>query len=253
MKTRDTTGSETREDKKRRTRAILTALRKEFPEAACALHHESPFELLVATILSAQCTDERVNLVTPALFATYPDAHALAGADPDHLMGLIRSTGFFRNKARNLIACARAIVERHGGDVPQSMEQLASLPGVGRKTANVVLGTAFGIPGLPVDTHVKRLSRLLRLTEAEDPDDIERDLCALIPKSQWTEAGHLLILHGRKTCIARRPRCAECMIAPFCPSAVPVTADRIAGGRRTRGNTALPIIALHDRGGKGSS
>jgi endonuclease-3 len=219
--------------RKRRVRSILRALREQFPDPACALAHRNPYELLAATILSAQCTDQRVNMVTPALFRAYPTAAALAAGDIDHIAGIIRSTGFFNAKAKNLLACARAIVERHGGEVPASMEELTALPGVGRKTANVVLGNAFGIPGLPVDTHVVRIANLLALTKSEDPVVIERDLCAIIPKEEWTDASHLLILHGRATCIARRPKCDVCPILAYCPSAHPAPPPRKAGGNET--------------------
>jgi endonuclease III len=201
-----------------RMRRVLDALWTRFPEPACALEHTSPFELLVSTILSAQCTDERVNMVTPALFGRYPDAGAMAAARVEDVAEIIRSTGFFQNKSRNIVACCQALVARHGGGVPQSMEELVALPGVGRKTANVVLGNAFGIPGLPVDTHVTRIANLLGFTDSDDPVVIERHLCAVIPEDEWTNASHLLILHGRATCIARRPKCGDCIIAPHCPS-----------------------------------
>jgi len=185
----------------------------------CALKFDTPFQLLVATILSAQTTDERVNMVTPALFARYPTAAELAAADPDELEALIRSTGFFRSKARSLLGMAAALEERFGGEVPPAMEDLVTLPGVGRKTANVVRSVAFGLPGLAVDTHVARLTRLLGLTESSDPDRIEYDVTALLPPAAWGRFGLELILHGRRVCVARRPRCAECVLADFCPSA----------------------------------
>lgn len=201
---------------------VLALLKSAYPDAHCALDHLTPFELLVATILSAQCTDRRVNLVTPALFARYPTAKALAAADQEEVEELIRSTGFFRNKARNLIGMATALVERHRGEVPADMEALRVLPGVGRKTANVVLGNAFGInDGITVDTHVGRLSKLLGLTRHTDPIKVERDLMALVPVEDWTLISHLLIWHGRQVCIARRPRCGECLLSPLCPSASP--------------------------------
>ncbi|HEX9165987.1 MAG TPA: endonuclease III [Gemmatimonadales bacterium] len=200
--------------------AILRRLKKAYPNAHCALDHRTPFELLVATILSAQCTDVRVNLVTPALFARYPTPKALAGAPQEDVEALIRSTGFFRNKAKNLIAMATALVERHGGEVPADMEHLRVLPGVGRKTANVVLGNAFGMnEGVTVDTHVSRLSALLGLTRHTDPVKIETDLMALVPRRDWTLVSHLLIWHGRSVCIARRPRCGDCQLNDLCPSA----------------------------------
>ncbi len=197
---------------------ILRALRMVFPQPVCALIHDDPLQLLVATILSAQCTDERVNMVTPALFAAWPTAHDLAGAPVEAIADVIRSTGFYQNKSKNIKECCRLLIERHGGEVPRTMEELTALPGVGRKTANVVLGNAFGIPGFPVDTHVRRISNLLELTDSDDPVVIEQHLCAITPKKDWTEASHLFILHGRATCIARRPRCGECVIARWCPN-----------------------------------
>ncbi len=199
---------------------ILDALKAAYPDAHCALDHRTPFELLVATILSAQCTDARVNMVTPALFARYPIARALASAEQEELEGLIRSTGFFRAKAGNLIGMAQALVAHHGGEVPASMEALQALSGVGRKTANVVLGNAFGRnEGVTVDTHVTRLTNLLRLTTHHDPIKIECDLMRLVPHDDWTLVSHLLISHGRAVCIARRPRCSACVLSHLCPSA----------------------------------
>jgi len=205
----------------RRLRAgrILAALKRRYPDAHCALHHADAYQLLVATILSAQCTDVRVNMVTPAVFARYPHSAALALARPDELEALIRSTGFFRSRARNLIAMARALVANHGGKVPRTMDELRVLAGVGRKTANVVLGNAFGLnEGVTVDTHVGRISRLLHLTRHDDPVRVDRDLMALFPREDWTLFSHLLITHGRGTCIARRPKCAACVLSPLCPS-----------------------------------
>jgi endonuclease III len=205
------------------TRAALTLqrLKQTYPDATCALHHGNAFELLCATILSAQCTDARVNLVTPVLFARYPNPVALAHARQPELEDIIKSTGFFRNKAKSLIGMAQALVAEHGGAVPHSMEQLRALPGVGRKTANVVLGNAYGInEGITVDTHVTRLSKRLSLTRQDDPVKIEQDLMRLIPHKDWTLVSHLLIFHGRQVCVARRPRCWECVLADFCPSAV---------------------------------
>jgi len=193
-------------------------LRREFPEATTALDHRSPFELLVATILSAQCTDKRVNMVTPDLFKKYPDPAALAAANQVDVEKLVQSTGFFRNKAKNIIGCARGLVANHGGAVPDTMEALTALDGVGRKTANVVLGNAFGKNvGVVVDTHVGRISRLLGLTDVKDPVKVERDLMAVVPACDWTVFSHFLILHGRATCIARRPRCFECVVFDHCP------------------------------------
>ena len=195
-------------------------LEKAYPDAKCALHHRDAYELLVATILSAQCTDVRVNLTTPALFQRYPDAPALAGADRGALETMIKSTGFFRNKAKSLAGMAAAVVKDHGGLVPHTMEELTALPGVGRKTANVVLGNVFGInEGVVVDTHVARLAKLMGLTKETDPVKIERDLMALFPRDDWTLLSHLLIEHGRKICIANRPKCGECVVADRCPSA----------------------------------
>lgn len=199
---------------------VLRALRTVFPAPACALVHDDPLQLLIATILSAQCTDERVNMVTPSLFAAWPTARALADADVEEIAEVIRSTGFFQNKSRNIKACCQRLMEVHDGEVPRTMEELTALPGVGRKTANVVLGNAFGIPGFPVDTHVTRISNLLELTDSDDPVVIERHLCEITPKKHWTDASHLFILHGRATCIARRPRCGECVIARWCPASV---------------------------------
>jgi len=199
---------------------ILTRLKAAYPDAHCALEHRDAFQLLVATILSAQCTDVRVNLVTPALFRRYPTPAALARADQSELERMIQSTGFFRNKAKNLIAMAQALVSEHGGRVPGTMESLHALPGVGRKTANVVLGNAFGINvGVTVDTHVGRLSRLLHLTRHDDPVKVEQDLMLLFPREDWALLSHLLIFHGRQICVARRPKCGECVLVDLCPSA----------------------------------
>jgi len=211
---------ESKRARKRRTNEILERLAEEYPNARCALAHRSPLELLVATILSAQCTDKRVNEVTPNLFARYPDAEAYASASADELEEMIRSTGFFRNKARSLRGLGQALVESHAGKVPKTMAELVALPGVGRKTANVVLGNAFGIDeGIVVDTHVGRLSRRLALTAEKDPVRVEKDLVELVPRSHWTLWAHLLIDHGRRVCKARRPECAACVLATLCPSA----------------------------------
>jgi endonuclease-3 len=208
-------------DRKLRARRIIARLKKEYPDAACALHHASALELVVATILSAQCTDARVNMVTPHLFAKYRTAADYAAADPRVLEQEIQSTGFFRNKTKSIIGMAQALVERHGGAVPQTMEELTALPGVGRKTANVILGTWFGKnEGVVVDTHVQRLTRLLRLSRQSDPVRIEQDLMAIVPRRDWTWFSHTLILHGRAICIARRPRCAECVLNRLCPSSL---------------------------------
>lgn len=206
----------------RRSRAnqLYDRLVEAYPDAHCALDFENPYQLTVATILSAQCTDVRVNLVTPELFRRYPDAAALADAEPEDLEAVIHSTGFFRNKTRNLIGMASALLRDHAGQVPASMEALAALPGVGRKTANVVLGNAFGLDeGVVVDTHVRRLSQRLGWTRQEDPVKIERDLMELFPRERWTLLSHLLIFHGRAVCGARTPRCGECTLSDLCPSA----------------------------------
>ncbi len=211
---------ESKRARRGRVQTLLARLRREHPDAHCALEHRDPLQLLVATILSAQCTDERVNQVTPALFARFPDAAALAAAEIGELEEMVRTTGFFRNKARSLQGLGRALVERHEGRVPRTMEELRELPGVGRKTANVVLGNAFGIDeGIVVDTHVARLSRRLALTAQKDPLKIESDLCELVPKEAWTDWAHLLIFHGRRVCRARKPDCAGCVVADLCPSA----------------------------------
>jgi endonuclease III len=199
---------------------LYDTLQTTYPDARCELDYGNAFELLCATILSAQCTDKRVNMVTPSLFARYPDARALAEARQEDVEELVRTTGFFRNKAKNLIAMARALVERHGGQVPRTMEELVVLPGVGRKTANVILGNAYGInEGVTVDTHVQRLSARLGLTRETDPVKIEAALMPLFPRERWGMLSHLLIFHGRRTCDARKPRCGECTLADVCPSA----------------------------------
>ena len=209
-----------RSAKKKRLPEIIRLLEEAHPDAECALHHRNALELLVATILSAQCTDERVNKVTPDLFAKYPDAVAFAEADITELEEAVRSTGFYRNKAKNIQAACRALVERHGGRVPRTMAELTALAGVGRKTANVVLGNAFGLnEGLVVDTHVCRLAERLKLTPETDPEKIERDLMQLVPREDWTLFSHWLIWHGRRRCRARKPDCPRCEIRALCPSA----------------------------------
>lgn len=203
-----------------RIRPIIERLKRAYPEARCSLDHDHPLELLIATILSAQCTDARVNEVTKDLFTRYQTATDYAGADLAALEERIRPTGFFRNKAKAIVGMARALVDRHGGEVPASIEDLTALPGVGRKTANVVLGTAFGIDeGVVVDTHVARITRLLGLTKQTEPAKIEQDLMRVVPRRYWTLFPHQLIQHGRAVCIARRPRCPECVLADLCPSA----------------------------------
>jgi len=204
-------------DPKVQARRVVNALNRLYPDPSCALVHEGPYQLLVATILSAQCTDARVNLVTPALFARYPDAASLAAAGVDDLEALIRPTGFYRAKGRNLRGMASRVVELHGGEVPPSLEALTELPGVGRKTAHVVLGNAFSqASGVVVDTHVKRLSYRLGLTTHRDPVKIERDLVAAIPRKHWVDFSHRLIEHGRRVCVARKPRCSACELAKLC-------------------------------------
>lgn len=202
---------------KARANRIRRKLSEIYPDAECALVHQGSLQLLVATILSAQCTDVRVNMVTPKLFATYPDAKAFAEAKQKELEKLIESTGFFRNKARNIIACCKQIVEKHGGEVPSTMDELVKLPGIGRKTANVILGNAFDTPGIPVDTHVGRLSRRMGLTKEHDPVKVERDLMALIPREHWTMFAHEMIFHGRQVCHSRKPKCQTCPVARMCP------------------------------------
>lgn len=210
--------AETDKQTKLRVRRIIRGLERTYPEAVCALHHDSPFQLLAATILSAQCTDERVNAVTPRLFEAYPDSRRLAKAKQKDVERIIRSLGFFRAKSANLIAMARGLEEQFDGEIPHDLDSLVSLPGVGRKTANVVLGTAFCIPsGVVVDTHVKRICNLLGLTTSKNPEQIERDLTALLPKKEWINWSHRLIHHGRRICIARRPQCRECPLLKDCP------------------------------------
>lgn len=210
---------ESKKAKRARAQEVYERLRGEYPDAHCELNFTTPFELAVATILSAQTTDERVNMVTPALFERYPDAPALATAQQDDVEELVRSTGFFRNKARNIIGFARGLMAEFDGEVPRTMDELRPLPGVGRKTANVILGNAFGIDeGVVVDTHIKRLSNRLRFTRSDNPEKVERDLMQLFEPEQWTMLAHLLIWHGRRVCDARKPRCEACLIADLCPS-----------------------------------
>jgi len=205
--------------RKERASRIFDLLEREYPEARTALDHRDPFELAVATILSAQCTDERVNQVTPELFRRFPGPEALAEAPREEVEEVIHSTGFFRNKARNLIGMARGVVEEHRGNLPRSLESLTRLPGIGRKTANVILGNAFGIDeGVVVDTHVKRLSGRLGFSRETTPEKIERDLMKIFPRERWTPLSHLLIFHGRGPCKARKPRCGNCPVARLCPS-----------------------------------
>lgn len=205
-------------ERKQRAGKIVKQLAKTYADVTCALTHRSPFELVVATILSAQCTDERVNMVTPALFKKYPTAAALAASRQEDVEAIIRSTGFFRAKAANIRAMAQKLVDDFDGEVPRTLEEMIALPGVGRKTGNVVLGTCFGLAtGVVVDTHVKRITRLLGLTTHIQPEQIENELMELLPRKEWINFSHRLIHHGRRICIARRPRCTECPLLPNCP------------------------------------
>lgn len=210
---------ESKKVRKERAAKIYQILEEEYPEAETALNHGDPFQLAVATILSAQCTDQRVNMVTPELFRRYPDAETLARAPLGQVEQIIHSTGFFRSKARNIVGMARSLLEEHDGTVPRSIKELTALPGVGRKTANVILGNAFGIDeGVVVDTHVKRLAGRMGFTRETDPVRVEKDLMEIFSRERWTVLSHLLILHGRAVCTARKPRCAECPVAHLCPS-----------------------------------
>jgi endonuclease-3 len=198
---------------------VFSRLKREYPDARTELDYETPLQLAIATILSAQCTDKRVNMVTPLLFKTFPTAASLADAPPEELEAIIKSTGFFRNKTKSLIGLGKALVERHNGEIPDSMEELVKLPGIGRKTANVILGNAFGKnEGVVVDTHVARLSHRLGLTRETDPIKIEQDLMPLFPREDWALLSHLLIFHGRRVCEARRPKCEICVLNDICPS-----------------------------------
>ena len=220
-----------------RAREIVRRLAVAYPGTArelCALQHRSPFELLIATILSAQCTDERVNMVTPELFAAYPTPAALAVAPPERVEQIIRSTGFFRAKTRSLIGMAQGLIERFGGEVPTEMDDLTTLPGVGRKTANVVRSVAFGLPGLPVDTHVGRLTRRLGLTTHTDPVVVEHEIGALVDPDDWGALSLRLILHGRAVCPARTPHCEECVLVDLCPSALVPSRAPVSPGADTR-------------------
>ncbi|MBL8167551.1 MAG: endonuclease III [Acidobacteria bacterium] len=210
---------ETQDELKARALQIVRGLKKTYPQATCALNHGNPHELLIATILSAQCTDERVNIVTATLFRKYPRLEDYVAAAREELEQDINSVTFFRNKAKAIQGMAQLLLEKHGGEVPQTVDELVALPGVGRKTANVVLGTAFGIPtGVVVDTHVSRLTQLLGLTKNKTPEKIEADLMVLLPQKEWIEFSHRLIWHGRRVCIARRPKCADCSLESLCPS-----------------------------------
>ena len=211
---------ETPDETRVRAGSIIKRLKKAYPGATTALLHSNPLELLISTILSAQCTDVRVNMVTPQLFKKYRSASDFSNADRLELEEMIRSTGFYHAKAKSIMNCCKALVEQYGGKVPSSMEQLVQLPGVGRKTANVVLGSAFGITeGIVVDTHVRRLSERLGFSKETDPEKVEQDLMKVIPKKDWIAIGDLLILHGRNSCPARKPKCPECVVNDLCPSA----------------------------------
>ena len=210
---------------------ILDGLKEAHPDAACALAHENPFQLLIATILSAQTTDRSVNLVTPELFRRHPAAEDLAAADPAEVERLIKPTGFFRLKTRRIIDASRALVELYGGEVPRTIEEMVRIPGIGRKTANVILGAGFDSPGFAVDTHVTRLSNRLGLVRTRDAVKIEYQVCAMVPKEEWTALSLRLILHGRRVCDARRPRCEECVLNDFCPSSLLRPGRRLRKGR----------------------
>ncbi|MDZ4817988.1 MAG: endonuclease III [Planctomycetota bacterium] len=245
---------------KKHAQHVLERLAIAYPDAVCALNHSTPLQLLIATILSAQCTDQRVNLVTPALFNRFPTAQAFAAGPLSEIEQLVQSTGFFRNKAKNIQLCCRAIVERHNGKVPKDLDSLVALAGVGRKTANVLLGTAFGIPsGVVVDTHVGRISIRLGLTKQTDPVRAERDLMAIIPQSEWINYSHRLIHHGRQVCLARKPRCEICTLADICPKvgvnppkpaskAKPQRGATGSGGRKDRGSKPTESTAVRTSG-----
>lgn len=226
------------EEDRARMIETLRRLEKRFPDAETELRHENPFQLLIATILSAQCTDARVNQITPILFRRYSTPVDLSKADREELESIIRPTGFFKNKAKSLIGAAWAIVERFGGAVPESMEALATLPGVGRKTANVVLGSAFGKPAVVVDTHVRRVANRLKWTRSEDPDQIEIDLSRLMPEEAWTTGSHRLLLHGRYLCVARHPRCLECPLFDLCPA----EAEKKQAKARAKGHSYIDKV-----------
>lgn len=218
---------------------VAKLLAAEYPDATCALQFSNPLELLIATILSAQCTDVRVNLVTPELFRKFRTPQAYATAKREQIEKLIQSAGFFRSKAKNIQACCRKLVDEHGGEVPKSLDELVELPGVGRKTANVVLGTAFDIPsGVVVDTHVSRITHRLGLTKHHDAVKIERDLMAQLPPEEWIDFSHRLIHHGRKVCVARKPRCSDCVLQAICPK-IGVANPAISSAKKKR--SALPL------------
>ncbi len=235
---------------RRRADRVRAVLRARYPEVRPQLLHRSPFELLIATILSAQCTDRQVNRVTPALFRELPGPRDFASAPLSRIEALVRSTGFYRNKARNLKACCRALLAGHGGEVPRTLEELVRLPGVGRKTANVVLGAAFGVPGIVVDTHVARISRRLGLTVHRDPRRIEQDLMAIVPRREWSAFSLRLVFFGRETCTARRPRCPECPLGSICPYVGKTPADSaLPAPQALRGRRKAPATTLPRGGG----
>lgn len=220
---------ETLDQKQARCKEVIRRFRKTYPDAKCSLDYQTPFQLLCATILSAQCTDERVNMVTPALFARFPDAQAMARAALPEVEKLVQSTGFYKNKAKALVEMSKALVEKHQGQVPDNLDALTSLRGVGRKTANVILGNAFGVPGFVVDTHIGRLSRRLGFTRQEDPVKVELEMMEIAPRKDWTDLGHLMIYHGRARCIARKPDCLNCEVGDLCPRVgVTVSTERPA-------------------------
>jgi len=233
-------------------RPLLDRLKQAHPDAACALVHENPFQLLIATILSAQCTDARVNMVTPGLFAKYPDAAAMGAVSQQDLDSIIRSTGFYRNKSKSIRGASLRLTEAFGGDVPRTMDELLSLPGVARKTANVVLGVGYGIAdGVVVDTHVVRLSRRLGLSRGKNPEEIEQDLMRIVPREEWIHLSHLLIFHGRRICIARKPKCDVCPVASLCPSASYFLAGKMPPWERGRGGVEKkPAAAKKGAGAK---
>ncbi|GAB2741269.1 endonuclease III [Salinifilum aidingensis] len=228
----------------RRARRILRALTEAYPDAHCELNFETPLQLTVATILSAQCTDKRVNAVTPALFAQYPTAADYAGADRTELEEMIRSTGFYRNKASSLQRLGAELVHRHDGEVPGSLDELVKLPGVGRKTANVILGNAFDVPGLTVDTHFGRLVRRWGWTAEEDPDKVEQVVGELIPRKDWTMLSHRVIFHGRRVCHSRKPACGACLLAADCPSYGAGPTDPVTAAKLVRGPEAPHLLSL---------
>lgn len=230
--------------KRRRARVIDRLLAAAHPDAECELDYADPLQLAVATILSAQCTDVRVNLTTPALFAKYRTAEDYAAANPEEVEAIVRPTGFYRNKTKSIIGLGKALVEHHDGKVPQSMEALVKLPGIGRKTANVILGNAFGLPGIPVDTHMIRLTNRLGLTEGKDPVKLEFQLQELIDEREWTMFSHRIIFHGRRVCIARKPACGACTLAAHCPSFGEGPTDPEEAAKLLRGSNVDELVKL---------